>query len=73
MTVQSEGTADVLDGLDRDRCLRTYFQQYPNSRARAANPDVTHIRVRPRLIRLSDYRAGSYGTQDIQLDIGWTP
>jgi general stress protein 26 len=68
VTVQSEGVADVLTGEDRDRCLRVYFQQYPEGRERALNPDIAHVRIRPLWIRLSDYRPGSFGVQEIQLD-----
>lgn len=67
MTIQCEGTADVLAGDDRDRCLRAYFQQHPARRERALDPDVTHVRVRPRSVRLSDYRPESYGVQDVRV------
>jgi pyridoxamine 5'-phosphate oxidase-like protein len=68
VTVQSEGAADVLTGADRDRCLRAYFQQYPERRERAHDPDVAYIRVRLRRLRLSDFHADSYGVQEIELD-----
>jgi PPOX class probable F420-dependent enzyme len=67
VTVQAEGTADVLTGPDRDRCLRAYFQQYPAGRPRASNPGVTHLRVVLRRVRLTDYRPDSYGSQEIEL------
>ena len=67
MTVQSEGQVDELRGPDRDRCLRAYFQQYPAGRSRAAVPGVVHLRIRPARVRLTDYRPGTYGTQEIHL------
>lgn len=68
VTVQSEGIADVLtNDADRDRCLRVYFQQFPAGRKRALEKDITHIRIRPRWIRLLDDRPGSFGMQEIQL------
>jgi hypothetical protein len=68
VTVQSEGPADVLTGADRDRCLRVYFQQYPERRERAQDRDVAYIRVQLRRLRVSDFHADSYGVQEIQLD-----
>ena len=63
VTVQCEGTADLLSGEDRDRCLRTYFQQQPNGRDRALKAYIAHVRVRPRMLRLAD----PFGVQDILL------
>lgn len=68
VTVQSEGTADVLAGDDLDRCLRVFFQQCPAGRGRARDPDIAYIRIRPLWVRLNDYRPESYGMQEIQLD-----
>jgi PPOX class probable F420-dependent enzyme len=56
VTVQCEGPADIPTGLDRDRCVSAYFDQYPDGRERAKDPDVVHVRVRPRWVRYSDYR-----------------
>lgn len=68
VTVQCEGSADILVGADRDRCLRTYLEQYPDGRQRACAPDIAHIRVRPGWVRHSDYRPGSFGIQETRLD-----
>jgi hypothetical protein len=67
VTVQSEGIADVPTDASRDRCLRVYFQQFPAGRKRALEPDITHVRIRPRWVRLLDNRPDSFGVQDIQL------
>lgn len=58
-TVQVEGIADVPAGHDHDRCLRAYFAQYPDGPARAADPDITHVRVTIQWLRYSDYRSGT--------------
>jgi PPOX class probable F420-dependent enzyme len=65
VTVQCEGTADVVDGSDRDRCLHAYVQQYPDGRERARDPDIVLVRVRPNWGRLSDYRPDSFGIREI--------
>ena len=54
VTVQLEGTADILCGSDRVRGLAAYFQQYPDGRQRAESPDTGHIRVTPGWLRYSD-------------------
>ena len=59
VTVQCEGIADVPAGAERERCLDAYLRQYPDGRARAADPAIVHVRVRPRWVRISDYRTGS--------------
>jgi hypothetical protein len=66
--VQSEGIADVPTDASRDRCLRVYFQQFPTGRERALEPDITHVRIRPRWVRLVDDRPDSFGIQEIQLE-----
>jgi hypothetical protein len=67
VTVQSEGVADVPTDATRDRCLRVYFQQFPASRERSHEPDITYVRIRPRWARLRDDRPGSFGVQEIPL------
>lgn len=68
ITVESEGIADVLTGAERDRCVRFYFQQFPDGRERALKPDITHIRIRPRWVRVNDLSPESYGIQEVQLE-----
>ncbi len=68
VTLQSEGIADVPVDASRDRCLRVYFQQFPAARKRALEPDITHIRIRPRWVRLLDNRPDSFGVQEIQFE-----
>ena len=55
--VQVEGNADEPSGDARQRCPEAYFAQYPDGRDRAADPDITHIRIKVDWLRYSDYRA----------------
>jgi hypothetical protein len=68
ITVQCEGTADVLAGADRERCLIAYFDQYPDGLERAGDPDIAHVRIRPRWLRFSDYRPESFAIEETHLD-----
>ena len=67
VTVRCEGTAGILTGAERDRCLSVYVEQYPDGRQRAEDPDIAHVRIRPRWIRHSDYRPGSFGIRETRL------
>ncbi len=67
VTVQCEGTADILTGSDRERCLSAYVEQYPEGRQRAQDPDIAHIRVRPGWLRHSDYRPDSFDIHETRL------
>lgn len=58
--LQCEGLADLPQDEDLLRCTTAYFEQYPGGRQRAASPDITHVRVRPRWMRYSDYRPDSF-------------
>lgn len=67
ITVQCEGTADILIGRERERCLSAYFDQYPAGRERAQDPDIAHVRVRPGWVRHSDYRP-DFNIHETRLD-----
>jgi general stress protein 26 len=67
LTVQCEGPADVLTGDDLARCKADYFKQYPDGRDRATDPDIAHVRIRPRWVRYSDYRPESFAVEEFQL------
>jgi PPOX class probable F420-dependent enzyme len=64
VTVQIEGLADILAGDDLKRCTAAYFEQYPDGRARAASPEIAHIRVTPRWLRYSDFRPQTFGSSE---------
>ena len=66
--LQCEGAADLLAGQDRDRCLRAYFQQHPTGREQALAPYLTYVRIRPRSLRLSDFRSESFGVEEFSLE-----
>ncbi len=68
VTVQCEGSADILTGTERDRCLNAYFEQYPDGRQRAEDPNIAHVRIRPRWVRHSDYRPSTFGIHENRLD-----
>lgn len=55
MTAQIEGVADFPAGAELERIRAVYFQVYPDGRERLAWPGITHVRVRPRWIRWSDF------------------
>ena len=61
------GAADIPTGADFDRCLLAYLAQYPNVVERARDPDIVHVRVRPRWLRYSDYRPGSFTVEETTL------
>ncbi len=66
VTVQVEGTAQILSGTDLERCKAAYFEQYPDGLDRAASPEIAHIRLIPRWLRHSDYRPGTFGSAETQ-------
>jgi len=66
VTVQIEGSAQILSGTDLERCKAAYFEQYPDGQDRAASPEIGHIRVIPRWLRHSDYRPGTFGSSETQ-------
>jgi len=67
VTVQCEGAADILAGDELERCQRFYFAQYPDGRERATWPGITYVRVQPRWLRYSDYRAASFTIDESEL------
>lgn len=67
VTVQCEGTADLPTGVELARCQNAYFAQYPDGRARAAEPGIVHVRVRPAWLRHSDFRLESFGIIETRL------
>jgi uncharacterized pyridoxamine 5'-phosphate oxidase family protein len=55
VTVQIEGDADFPTGDELERIRACYFVPYPDGRARLSWPGITHVRVRPRWLRYSDF------------------
>ena len=55
ITAQIEGVADVLAGPELARLRDVYFGPYPDGRDRLAWPGITHVRVRPTWVRVSDF------------------
>ncbi|GAA1714096.1 pyridoxamine 5'-phosphate oxidase family protein [Fodinicola feengrottensis] len=61
VTVQLEGTADIITGAELERCQPFYFEQYPDGRDRAKDPDIAYVRVRPAWLRHCDFRPDTFG------------
>ena len=55
ITAQIEGIADFPEGPELERLQQVYFGPYPDGRDRLAWPGITHVRVRPTWVRLSDF------------------
>ncbi len=66
VTVQVEGSAQILGGADLERCKAAYFEQYPDGRDRAASPEIAHIGLIPLWLRYSDYRPDTFGSSETQ-------
>ena len=54
-TVQIDGIADFPEGEELARIREVYFVPYPDGRDRLAWDGITHVRVRPRWLRYSDF------------------
>jgi len=55
VTAQIEGVADFPTGAELERLRAVYFVAYPDGRDRLAWPGITHVRVRPMWVRVSDF------------------
>jgi len=54
-TLQYEGEAVEPEGLELERCRGAYFAAWPDGEARLSWPGITHICVKPRWLRYSDF------------------
>lgn len=54
-TVQYEGTADEPSGMELDRLLALYYARFPDGPQRRSWPGLIYVRVKPTLIRYSDF------------------
>ncbi len=64
-TVQLEGTAAEIP--QDHPAVAAYYKQFPTGRDRAAWPDIVYVCVHPDWGRYSDYRPGTFGSQEIPL------
>ena len=55
-TLQLEGVADEPEGDERRRLQASYLAVFADGHQRARDPAITYFRVRPRWLRLSDFR-----------------
>lgn len=67
ITVQIEGVVDFPAGDDLGRVRECYFAAYPDGRDRLTWPGITHARVRPTWIRISDFTQAL--PQIVELDV----
>jgi len=72
LTLQIEGAADVPVGDDLQRMQACYFTIYPDGRDRLKWPGITHVRVRPRWIRLSDFNEDPPRIVEAMFPSGWS-
>jgi pyridoxine/pyridoxamine 5'-phosphate oxidase len=56
-TVQLEGSADFPAGEELERLKLVYYAAYPDGPERLSWPGLVYVRVRPRWLRYSDFRA----------------
>ena len=56
-SVQYEGLADRPTGTELASLQDLYFRAFPDGRDRLSWPGITYVRVKPRWLRFSDYRA----------------
>jgi hypothetical protein len=54
-TAQYEGIAEEPDGPERDRYREIYFESWPDGRERLGWPGITHLVIRPKWIRYTDF------------------
>jgi hypothetical protein len=54
-TAQLDGIACEPEGAERDRYRKIYFETWPDGRDRLNWSGLTHIVIRPRWIRYSDF------------------
>lgn len=56
VTAQIEGRADFPEGDELARIRALYLEAFPDGHDRLAWPGICHVRVRPRWVRVSDFR-----------------
>lgn len=59
ITVQYEGEAEELSGIQLQESKRVYFAKWPACRAHESWPGIVYFMVRPKWIRYSDYNRSS--------------
>jgi len=54
-TTQYEGIASEPDGAERERYREIYFETWPDGRDRLSWAGITHVVIRPKWIRYSNF------------------
>jgi tRNA-Thr(GGU) m(6)t(6)A37 methyltransferase TsaA len=70
-TAQIAGTADEPTGDELERIRRVYFAVYPDGVERLSWKGITHVRVRPKWARYSDFRGSE--PRIVELTLAWRP
>jgi len=65
-TVQLQGLADEPAGDELARLQALYFAAFPDGPSRLSWPGITYFRVRPTLLRYSDFR----GAEPVVVELG---
>jgi hypothetical protein len=67
-TAQIEGVADFPSGAELTRVRDCYFVAHPTGRDRLSWPGITHVRVRPKWVRYSDFTQDPPRIEELALD-----
>jgi hypothetical protein len=70
-TLQLEGVADEPSGAERARLQAVYLETFTDGAARADDPAITYVRVRPSWMRLSDFRMNP--PVIVEVELSWPP
>jgi general stress protein 26 len=73
VTAQYEGTAEEPTSDELERCREQYFSVWPDGRDRLSWPGMTHIRIRPRWIRYSNFNEGSREIAEMEFPASESP
>ena len=66
VTVQYEGTAEEPVEEDLERCREFYLSLWPECRSHLAWPDITHVRIRPKWARYSNFNEASWDIAEME-------
>ena len=69
-TVQYEGVAEVVGGVERERYLEAYFAAWPECRVHLEWAGIVHFVVHPRWVRFSDYERVPALIEEMGMDGG---
>jgi general stress protein 26 len=65
ITVQYEGEAEELNGIELQESKKVYFAKWPACRAHESWPGIVYFKVTPKWIRYSDYNRSSDQVEEL--------